>query len=89
MVAHRVEVVEEANGGRLWAVHGEVEEGLQVQGGRNDRRTPDESRKWPRPMNASCRDTSRSKAFIFGHMTVVSTLAEISGGLVLLASSLS
>lgn len=88
LVAYRVEVVEEANGGRLRAVHGELEVGLHVQGGRKDRRTPEESRKWPRPMNTSCRNTSRIKAFIINHMTVVSTLAEIPGALVLLANLL-
>lgn len=88
VVTHRVEVLEEANGGRLRAVHRELEEGLHVQGGRKDRRTPEESRKWPRPMNTSCGDTSRIKAFVIDHMTVISTLIKISGTFVLLANLL-
>lgn len=57
-MAHRVEVVEEADAGRVRGLQGELEERLHVQRGWDDRRAPEESRDRPWSINASCgRDT--------------------------------
>lgn len=45
--AHRAEVVEEADAGRVRGVQGELEERLHVQRGWDDRRAPEESRDRP------------------------------------------
>lgn len=45
--AHRVEVVEEADAGRVRGLQGELEERLHVQRGLDDRGAPEESRDRP------------------------------------------
>lgn len=46
-MAHRVEVVEEADAGRVRGLQGELEERLHVQRGWDDRRAPEEGRDRP------------------------------------------
>lgn len=46
-MAHRVEVVEEADAGRVRGLQGELEERLHVQRGWDDRRAPEERRDRP------------------------------------------
>lgn len=51
---HCIKVVEEADAGRVRGLQGELEEGLHVQRGRDDRRAPEEGRDRPRSIYASC-----------------------------------
>lgn len=51
---HRIEVVEEANAGWVRRLQGELEEGLHVQWGRDDRWAPEEGWDRPRSVYASC-----------------------------------
>lgn len=54
MSTHCIKVVEEADVGRVRGLEGELEEGLHVQRGSDDRRAPEEGRDRPRSINASC-----------------------------------
>ncbi len=51
---HRIKVVEEADAGRVRRLQGELEEGLHIQWGGDDRRAPEEGRDRPRSVYTSC-----------------------------------